>query len=628
MRAGVHPIVHFCCVALFALIAGCGGGGGTSPPPPPPPPAPAPSGLTYSTPQALRLKSAITALSPTVSGTVTSYSVAPALPAGLTLDTVTGQISGTPTQTSPATNYTITASNSSGSTNFVLSLKVFTVALESSAISRTIADGASIYPAVVVRPVNLDVATLYANAQDPSGLILPTVEVSANSDGSFTLLLMTNPSVAPNLFTGDVTVNLCRDSSCATALEVPSVVVPFSVQVLGTTSAWPGNHLTPLAAWNGAPDWSMVQGNASHTGFVPATVNPDEFTTRWKTVGNMLWNAWTPLKANLTTANGLFYVVSSNYLDSGVLYAKRESDGSEVWRYEFAGMTYPSANPAAVSNGVVYVAAGHQQETYMFAFNATDGSVVYRAPMTSQWEGYLAPTVGPNGMLYANAGTYGGLYAFNPTGNQLFFANEAQTSNWAPAVDSAGVYAYTGGTLRVHDPLTGLVLNQIVDPTFQNYIYEIGGAPVLGAPGSVFAANYANSALNGGAIGNTLLNFRLATNSIAWQVTGAYPTTPGYKAGVVYAVNHSPLRLEARAESDGALLWWWTPQSASDTVFVSEVLLTENLAFVSTNRATYAIDLTTHRPVFSYPMFGKLALSANGILYIQNTTDLVAINLK
>lgn len=248
--------------------------------------------------------------------------------------------------------------------------------------------------------------------------------------------------------------------------------------------------------------------------------------------------------------------------------------------------------------------------------------------MTSQWEGYLAPTVGPNGMLYANAGTYGGLYAFNPTGNQLFFAYEAQTSNWTPAVDSAAVYAYTGGSLRVHHPLTGLVLNEIIDPTFQNYIYEIGGAPVLGASGSVFAASYSNAALNGGMLGNTLLNFRTATNSIAWQVTGAYPTTPGYNAAVVYAVNQNPLRLEARAESDGSLLWWWTPANPGDSQFISEVLLTENLAFVSTNRATYAIDLTTHRPVFSYPTSGKLALSANGILYIHNTTDLIAINLK
>ena len=42
-------------------------------------------------------------------GAVTSYSISPALPAGLSFNTVTGLISGTPTATSSAANYTITA---------------------------------------------------------------------------------------------------------------------------------------------------------------------------------------------------------------------------------------------------------------------------------------------------------------------------------------------------------------------------------------------------------------------------------------------------------------------------------------------------------------------------------------
>jgi hypothetical protein len=230
-------------------------------------------------------------------------------------------------------------------------------------------------------------------------------------------------------------------------------------------------------------------------------------------------------------------------------------------------------------------------------------------------------------MLYANAGYGGGLYAFDPSGNQLFFANENQTSEWAAAADSSAVYVYDGN-LHVQDLLTGVVTKQISDPTFTNYIYEIRGAPVLGAPGSVFVANYANSVLNGGTIGNTLLNFRTDTGVIAWQVPGCYPTTPAYNAGVVYAVNQIPFRLEARAEADGSLLWSWTPPNPAESQFVSEVLLTKNLAFVSTDRSTYAIDLATHQASFSYPASGKLALSANAILYIQNPTTLVALNLE
>ena len=95
----------------------------------------------------------------------------------------------------------------------------------------------------------------------------------------------------------------------------------------------------------------------------------------------------------------------------------------------------------------------------------------------------------------------------------------------------------------------------------------------------------------------------------------------------MYAVNNVPLRLEARAESDGALLWSWAA-NASDSEFFSEVLVTDSLIFVSTDQRTYAIDMQTRRPVFSYPAVGKLVLSPNGILYIHNTTNLTAINVK
>jgi hypothetical protein len=619
-------IVRSFSLLLFALLAGCGGGGsgsaGSASNPLPPALAP-PSGLKYASAPGLRLGTPMDSMAPTVTGTVSAYSVAPSLPSGLSLDAATGVISGTPSQLAALTTYAITATNPGGSTTFNLSLKVFTIEVTTASISRIAADQASIYLDVGLQATNLDVSSLYVSADDPSGFILPSVEVAAMGNGSFMLALVTNPSVSPNVFAGNVKLNLCKDNGCTTPLEVSNVIVPFSVTVLSSISAWPGDHQTPLARWEGVSDWSTIQGNSAHTGFVPVTVDPDKFTTRWKTIGNTVTEVWAP-KANLSTENGLIYVVSAS---SFMLYAKRESDASEAWHYSFAGMIYFEPNPAAVKNGVVYVPAGHQTETYMFAFDAANGSLVYRTPMSSQWDFYSAPTVGPNGMLYANAGMFGGLYAFNPSGNQLFFTPEAEQSNWTPAVDATGVYAWTG-VLRVHDLLTGQVLHQIVDPTYQNFVYEIGGAPVIGAPGSIFAAGYANAGLNAGGIGNTLTNFRTNTDSIGWQVRGVYPTTPGYKDQVIYPTNNNPFRLEARAESDGELLWSWTPPAAGDSRFISETLLTQNLAFVSTDRATYAIDLKTHHAVFSYPAHGKLALSANGVLYIQNTNDLIAINLK
>src|SRR5207237_8604143 len=77
-----------------------------------------PSALTYSTNPATYTKgTAITANSPTSSGgAVISYGVSPALPAGLSLNTTTGVISGTPTALAPTAGYTVTATNTGGST--------------------------------------------------------------------------------------------------------------------------------------------------------------------------------------------------------------------------------------------------------------------------------------------------------------------------------------------------------------------------------------------------------------------------------------------------------------------------------------------------------------------------------
>jgi hypothetical protein len=86
----------------------------------------APSGISYSTPNILYKDKAATALIPTQTsgGVVTNYSISPALPTGLTIDAITGIISGTSSVLSDPTDYTVTASNSGGSTTALLNIKV------------------------------------------------------------------------------------------------------------------------------------------------------------------------------------------------------------------------------------------------------------------------------------------------------------------------------------------------------------------------------------------------------------------------------------------------------------------------------------------------------------------------
>lgn len=53
------------------------------------------------------------------------YSISPALPTGLSFDTATGTISGTPTEISSPTDYTVTASNVDGESSFVVNITVY-----------------------------------------------------------------------------------------------------------------------------------------------------------------------------------------------------------------------------------------------------------------------------------------------------------------------------------------------------------------------------------------------------------------------------------------------------------------------------------------------------------------------
>ena len=107
----------FSLTVVFVLLCGCANNGSS---------VMAPTGLNYAAGTAVYTKGvAIPSDNPTSSGgTATSYSVSPALPAGLALSAITGIVSGTPTVVAANATYTVTASDSAGSTTTALSIMV------------------------------------------------------------------------------------------------------------------------------------------------------------------------------------------------------------------------------------------------------------------------------------------------------------------------------------------------------------------------------------------------------------------------------------------------------------------------------------------------------------------------
>jgi uncharacterized repeat protein (TIGR01451 family) len=139
----------------------------------------APSGLTYGTNPAVYTKGltvSADAPSTTGGGPVTSWSVTPALPAGLSFSTSTGIVSGTPSALSPATPYLVTATNSGGSTTTTLTLTVNDVApssLSYSSPSATYTEGRTITNNIPTSSGG-HVVTWTISAALPSGLSFST----------------------------------------------------------------------------------------------------------------------------------------------------------------------------------------------------------------------------------------------------------------------------------------------------------------------------------------------------------------------------------------------------------------------------------------------------------------------
>ena len=88
-----------------------------------------PSSITYSSNSySKQINSAMTTGVPTVNGgPVVTWSITPNLPTGLSIDSSTGQISGTPTVLSTQTTYTVSAENTGGTATTTVYITVYDI---------------------------------------------------------------------------------------------------------------------------------------------------------------------------------------------------------------------------------------------------------------------------------------------------------------------------------------------------------------------------------------------------------------------------------------------------------------------------------------------------------------------
>lgn len=442
---------------------------------------------------------------------------------------------------------------------------------------------------------------------DPASLtVTPASQVTTTPSGRyvFNLSTATNNALAVGTYTSNLQLRMCQDavSTCQSPVGGSPWIVPLTVTVKSPT------NLSPLQAIDGLGAWSTYQGNAAHTGFVAASFDPVAFSRRWQLVPS---NSSSQLYTSTAIDNGLVFYTRLLQGGRWELVAVSEDSGQIAWK---ADMGLSHVNPPATGNGHVYVTSSGDSDTFMWVYDQATGALLNKLAMSSQWfNTFSAPTV--LGTDVYSIGRLGVSKFSDQAGKFNWDAIFNVSQGWTPATDGRFVYTY-----RIPD--NHLLAFNAADGSLAFSI----GTPFPFSTSFTTAPVVLTDNQLGIVVAGSLMAFDLSSRTRAWVMSMSSSGTPAFGNGTVYAFGANGTVLEAHDPKTGNLLW--TSQNLGGNSY-SSVVVTRNLAFVSSNSSTLAIDLTTHQVVWTYPQGGNLAISSRGVLTILSSVGtLAAVNLR
>lgn len=234
----------------------------------------------------LAVNTAMPLLTPTsTGGKVDSWSISPSLPAGLSINSATGVISGTPTSTSSSTTYTVTASNATGSTSGSISLEVTTPVIPTISYSPSTRILTLDTATPVITPVVTGTFPTWSISPVlPSGLNFSTQSGQISGTPSVTSSV-TNYTITASNSAGSVSTTL----TLSVIPTAPSIT--FSPTSLSTylnyaiATLTPRNTGSPATSWAISPSLPAGLSFNSTTGAISGTPSATSSLTSYTVTG-------------------------------------------------------------------------------------------------------------------------------------------------------------------------------------------------------------------------------------------------------------------------------------------------------------------------------------------------------
>ncbi len=413
--------------------------------------------------------------------------------------------------------------------------------------------------------------------------------------GPYALAIETLPNLTAGVHVSPITFRLCQETACTNVYQNTAVTFTYTLDV-------------KLA------EWTAFQRNPAHTGYIHAKLDPAKFRQLWT------WTTNTGGLSDATPANGNVYVMTW----PPHVHSLSEQTGAVNWTTSLASprQMYMVGTPA-YHDGVVYVASkyetvGHTStsEAAIRALDAKTGAYISDSPYESQFPEMNSPTFF-EGDMFHTAGIYGNtLYKYRPPATAPLWSMTLTPSNaghgQTPAVNEKHVYVSTHYGIAVYDRKDGTLLGRYSDPISSSGGRSALMGPVIAPSGNIIVTN--------AMVYDEIMSIDPNSRALVWRTSGiSYAMQPAVAGTTVYAVRYGTT-VDAINETDGKVLWTWTPPFTDPgRIAENNILVFENLLFVSTETTLYAIDRKTHTTAWSSPTPGRLSFSSNYVLYVVNS---------
>lgn len=324
--------------------------------------SPLPPKISYSgSPFVLTQNLPINPITPTITGTITSCLPNPTLPSGLSLDNTTCTISGTPTATQTAANYTITASNSSGNATATISITVNLApptALTYPASSYAFLQNSPI--ATQTPTVNGTVTNCVSVPNLPTGLNLDTttctitgMPTNSQSTTSYTI------TASNDYGNTTTTISITIDAPVTGVSLVATSTVPLSGTVTLTPVFTPSNASNQNVTWSSSNTSVATVSNGIVTGVAIGTATITVTTADGGYTGTCLITV--PVTIGSLYAGGIVFYVDGTGLHGFVAATTDQSTGKA---YGVAPSTPQTFGTGSSNTNAIIAANGGLNTTY------------------------------------------------------------------------------------------------------------------------------------------------------------------------------------------------------------------------------------------------------------------------